>query len=337
MNYLTRNESGLQYTYLNGHGCGVTGSVDVLPMMSLHAFMLEMITPNKRTLFKSEVKDILHQLPSSIVNKPSSGILKTNDGDHSHTSFTYTYRIYRLSRQYVKIAQRYGNVQISLSPIDKAVTICTRCLRTLIQDEDELHCPKCNTQQKTTIPLIRTIHIINVAHELEAFQNTVDMYEGRITIPDTERAAIFTSLDEYFALNDVPPRQIICTLEPDDEGQKPGVSKKLMAQALKSFARTYIDYTNYICTEYWSFPAMSIESVRPTVMNNHLRILNVIEPIILKHGRKLNICNWFVLHKHLIVANEPKDICHFSVVKTDTVLKIHNSIWKEASCESGIA
>jgi hypothetical protein len=331
MTYNIRETAGLNFTYREGRGCGVTGVVEVLPVAALHEFMTTSLQGEQLTLFLKDTEPVLAQLPPCIQGRQQGSFFQTdvNTGPVP-TGFRNTYNITRLSRLYLRVCQRFVNLQVVIKPPDDGSIICGRCLLHLTPDEEDWMCNNCQQRRRQVVPVVRVTSIINIAKEMQDFQDTISMYQGEIPIPEAELTSIFTVLDDYFFLNSIPPRAEICALPADEFGQKSGVSKALMTRALKNFLKPYEDYVNYICTVYWDFPAMTIADVRTTVLSNHTQILHVIEEILVKYGRRLNICNWFMLYMHLKLVGRPQEIFHFRVVKTETVQKIHQAIWVEA-------
>lgn len=287
----------MQTCYHSGHPVSISGQVPHYQIRDVHRILLGSIKNHqKREIYLNDVAHLLEQEGAEV------------------------------SRQYLQVARPFFKVNLNPSKLYAGSITCARCTTPYVLEEDKLTCPKCDHVLVQKVE--HQIRNVNVPKEMRQFLKTIDFLEGKIKLPGATQTDLFAKLDMHFAQHDVPTRSTKDSL-PLFNGERQGTSMEHMMEALRQFGKNLTNYANYICNEYWGWTPISIASVRGDVIDKEQSILEGMEGVLKKHGRRKPLGPWFMLYQLLVMSHFAINIDYFHQVKTQLVQNKHMQIWTD--------
>lgn len=170
----------------------------------------------------------------------------------------------------------------------------------------------------------------NVCKELDEFVAALDFSEARVGLSEGVLVELLSDLDQYFRERRVPTRVDASRLRRLDSGIKPGTSVDQMVSGLKAIKRTCLHHANYLCVIYWGWERLDLGEVREQIIQNHSRLLAVVNRVLVQFQVLTNLSPYFYVCRHAQAMGLAIPSEYFRSPKTRADLAANIAIFNQA-------
>lgn len=290
---------------------------------------------------KKQIDSYLNESKSIIESYRSLGVYeekKNFDGDNveSHIEDDETQLIrLNLISQYFKIASKYIYVNVNRKIKNK--NCCDGCgtdISNLFNgfdyDTGTGWCPTCGLE-KINFSIISSFDGVAITNknynERENFHKSLLRKQGKLgnTLPEN----LFILLDAHFAsFSNLPNAKVIRSMKADEDGKKPGTSKRMIYDALAAINMTdYYSDGDLICREYWGWILSDLSHLEDQIMSDYDETQKIYKQ--LPKDWQSNINREYRLFKHLQMRGfkcKPED---FRMIGTREIIERYDNIWEQ--------